>query len=500
MQVHVRTTPLAEVRADQVVIALRKLEKDSARLPRNIAAFDRAHGGIVREVVARGGFDGSAGQCVVVYPSGRSAPKRILLVGLGDASKIDADTLRMAAGTAARRARDSKAATVAMLVPRVRKVRGAEATQALAEGAVLGAYRFDRYKQEKSKPLRSFTLLLDAGEVRTARAGAARGRTLAESQNVARDLSNEPPNELPPAALASAARKVAREAGLRCRVLDVPQMKKLGMEAILAVGGGSSRPPRMIVLEHLPKRRTRRTPTLCIVGKGVTFDTGGISLKPAAAMHEMKHDMSGAAAVVGAMRAAGLLGLDAHVVGVVGAAENMPGGKAYRPGDVVGSMSGKTIEILNTDAEGRVVLADALFYAAKTWKPDAMVDLATLTGACVVALGPWATGLFSHDLALRDELVAAGETAAERIWPMPLLDEHAREMRSDVADLKNAGGRNAGASTAAGFLSAFAGDGPWAHLDIAGTAWGTRAEGYHVKGATGVGVRALVAWLEQRRR
>jgi leucyl aminopeptidase len=250
-------------------------------------------------------------------------------------------------------------------------------------------------------------------------------------------------------------------------------------------------------MEHnAPRSGARKKPTFCIVGKGITFDSGGISIKPAGGMEDMKHDMSGAAAVVGAMRAIALLKLPVHVVGLIAAAENMPSGTAYRPGDIVRTMSGKTIEVLNTDAEGRVVLADALHYAATHYSPKAMVDLATLTGACMIALGPWATGVFGSDDGLVQRIAAAGETTAERAWPMPLLQEHRDAMRSQVADLKNAGGRNAGASTAAGFLQAFVGDTPWVHLDIAGTGWTQKTGPYQPRGATGVGVRLLLETLD----
>jgi leucyl aminopeptidase len=279
--------------------------------------------------------------------------------------------------------------------------------------------------------------------------------------------------------------------------MDVAELKRRKMGGILAVGAGSSRPPRMIVLEHKPKsgKGKKAMSTVCLVGKGVTFDSGGISIKPSAGMEEMKHDMSGAAAVVGAMRAVALLDLPLHVVGVIGAAENMPSGTAYRPGDVVRTASGKTIEVLNTDAEGRVVLADALHHARTQFKPEAMVDLATLTGACMVALGPWATGLFGNDDDLVEKIRAAGEECAERAWPLPLFDEHRRAVKSTIADVKNTGGRDAGASTAAAFLDAFVGDTAWCHLDIAGTGWGSAAHPYHVKGGTGVGVRLLLSLL-----
>ncbi|MEE2665495.1 MAG: leucyl aminopeptidase [Myxococcota bacterium] len=507
MQVSVRAQALSKARADWLVIPVAQLtaapggSKKPQRLPPAVAALDRACGGPIAALVARGDFAGKRGETAVLYPTGKATPARLLLRGLGEEKDLEGQRRRMAAGSAVKRVRGKRATTVALAMPKVRRITPAAVAQALCEGAVLGAYRFDRYKQQKpdspSGP-RSVTLLFEGGELRAVRQAVHDGQILADAQNLARDLSNEPANELPPVKLASAARAVARRTGLRCRVLDVKQMEKLEMGAILAVGQGSANPPRMIVMEHVPKRKTRKTPTVCLVGKGITFDTGGISIKPSGNMHEMKHDMSGAAAVVGAMQAVGKLALPIHVVGVIAAAENMPGGRAYRPGDVVRSMSGKTIEILNTDAEGRVVLADALHYARSEFRPDAMVDLATLTGACVVALGRWATGVFSRDDGLAAALVQAGQTTGETTWRMPLFDEHERAMKSTVGDLKNAGARDAGASTAAGFLAAFAGDGPWAHLDIAGTAWGSKADGCNVAGATGVGVRMLLEWLRTR--
>jgi leucyl aminopeptidase len=301
---------------------------------------------------------------------------------------------------------------------------------------------------------------------------------------------------LSPDQLAREARKIAREMGLRIHVLGVPELERRKMGAILAVGGGSARPPRLVALEYAPKGGTRGARPVCLVGKGITFDSGGISIKPAQGMEEMKHDMSGAATVLGVLRACALLELPTPVVGVIGAAENLPSGTAYRPGDIVTAASGKTIEVVNTDAEGRVVLADALHYARTEYDPCAIVDLATLTGACVVALGRWATGLFGSHAGLVETIRAAGETTGECVWPMPLLDGHKREIRSEVADLKNTGGRHAGASTAAAFLAHFVGDTPWAHLDIAGTAWTTTPPaGYQPRGATGVGVRLLVEVL-----
>ncbi len=504
MKVTVDSRSAVDATVDLLAVPLGKQQPKRSRLAPRVAALDRAIGGLIRGVVASGDFSGKSGESLILYPGGRQRARRVLLVGMGDAERLELDGLRRLAGTVVSEARSRHAARVGLLIPEGRAIEVTEAARALAEGAVLASYRFDRYRSEEndsSFSVRSVALLLERGAgLREARAATRTGVILAESQNVARDLSNQPANELPPAELAREAQRVAREVGLRVRVLDVAEMKRRKMGAILAVGGGSANPPRLVVLEHRPggpklRSRTKAQRPFCIVGKGVTFDSGGISIKPSAGMDEMKHDMSGAATVVGALRACALLELPVPVVGVIGAAENLPSGTAYRPGDVVTAMSGKTIEVLNTDAEGRVVLADALHYARTEFDPCAIVDLATLTGACVVALGPWATGLFGNSDAFSEMVRAAGDAAAERAWPMPLLEEHKKEIRSQVGDIKNVGGRQGGASTAAAFLSHFVGDTPWVHLDIAGTGWTQKGGPYQPRGATGVGVRLLLEVL-----
>jgi leucyl aminopeptidase len=280
--------------------------------------------------------------------------------------------------------------------------------------------------------------------------------------------------------------------------MAVPELEKRGLGAILAVGQGSIRPPRMIVLEHGATAKRKRSGTLALIGKGITFDSGGLSLKTAAGMLEMKHDMSGAATVFGAMRSIALLDLPIHVVGVIAAAENMPSATAYRPSDIIETGSGQTVEIVNTDAEGRLVLADALYYATETFAPDAMIDVATLTGAAMMAFGPWATAGLGNDDDLLAELRVAGEQTGETVWPMPLLDVHEKATRSKVADWKNSGGRDAGISTAGAFLRGFVGKTPWVHLDIAGTGMTATQTPLHIGGGTGVGVRMLTQWAQNR--
>jgi leucyl aminopeptidase len=472
-----------------------------ARLPARVAAVDRALGGAIEAAVRSGDFRGRRSDTQLLYGRGKGGPKRVLLVGLGEEARLTADGLRQAAGRALGAAAARGARHVAIALATSRRTPAAAAARAMAEGAVLAAHRSDSWRtrrEDEKPPVTRTTLLVErAADLAAAREAAEAGALLAECQNVARRLSNEPPNALTPETLAREARKVASEVGLACRVLDVAEMRRRKMGALLGVGQGSQHPPRLVVLEHRPKRgRTR--PTVCIVGKGITFDSGGISIKPAAGMHEMKHDMSGAAAVVGVLRAAALLDLPLHVVGVLAAAENMPGGEAYRPGDILTSMSGQTIEIQNTDAEGRLVLCDALHYARTTFEPAAMIDLATLTGACVVALGSAACGLFGNHEGLVDAVRRAGDATDERAWPMPLFDEHRDAMKSPIADLKNvSGSRDAGSSTAAAFLSRFVGEVPWVHLDIAGTAYTSKTGPYQPFGATGFGVRLLVQVLQE---
>ncbi|MEN8161850.1 MAG: leucyl aminopeptidase, partial [Myxococcota bacterium] len=403
--------------------------------------------------------------------------------------------------------RGRRAARAILLAPVSRRVRAAAAAQALAEGATLGAYRFDRYRTGEAKKeafdVERLVLRFErAPDARAARAAATMGTHLGECQNLARDLSNEPPNKLPPAALAREATRAARDAGLRVRVLEPAELRRRGFGAMLAVAQGSANPPRLIVLEHgaPPRRakkgaRTRRRPTVCLVGKGVCFDSGGLSLKPSMSMVKMKHDMSGGATVIGALVAAARLRLPLHVVGIVGAVENMPSGTAYRVDDVVTTHSGKTVEISNTDAEGRLVLADALAFANEEFKPEAIIDLATLTGACAVALGKWAAAVLGRHDRLAEHMVAAGDATGERYWRLPLWDVHRDFMKGGVGDLKQTGGRDGGTITAAAFLSHFVGETPWIHLDIASVADTDKTNALQPPGATGFGVRSLIELL-----
>jgi leucyl aminopeptidase len=505
MDVTIETRSPVESAADILALPLAELDPASGRLPARAGAIDRASGGRIAQAVRAGDFKGKRGETLLVHPAETLAAKRVLLIGLGDEATVGPDTWRDTAALALREAQTRRAQRVALLMPSGRRARAAALAQALAEGAVLGSYRFDRYRTKKKDDARvaHVALLLERGaDARAARAGAATGVLLAGYQNLARDLSNEPPNALPPAALAREAEKAGRAAGVAVRVLAPAELRKRGFGALLAVAQGSANEPRVIVLEHgakprraKPGARAARRPTVCLVGKGVCFDSGGLSLKPSTSMTTMKHDMSGGAAVIGAVCAASKLGLPLHLVGIVGAVENMPSGTAYRPDDIVTSRSGQTIEISNTDAEGRLVLADALDFARTEFAPDAIIDLATLTGACSVALGKWAAALLGNHERLAERMLAAGEATGERYWRLPLWEVHREFMRGHVADLKQTGGRDGGTITASAFLSNFVGDTPWLHLDIASVANTERSSALQPLGATGFGVRSLLELL-----
>ena len=464
--------------------------------------MDRATRGAVSALLASGDFKGRFLECAVLYPGGKG-PKRVIVIGLGRADALDARRVRLATAQVVRRARELRAGTLAMPVPGAGAggLDPARAAHAAAEGAVLGHYRHAVYKRDPDAPsLRRIEFLeRDAKRARALAPHVERGAAWGEAVCLARDLANTPGADLTPERLAARAKEVAVSCGARIEVLGVPQMERLGMGCVLAVGRGSPNPPRFIVLERGPKRvtRGRKPPTLVLVGKGITFDTGGISLKPRENMHKMKYDMSGAAAVLGAFAALPTIAPRLRVVGLIASAENMPGGDAFKPGDVLRAFDGTTIEITNTDAEGRLVLADALGYARR-FEPDAVVDLATLTGAMSVALGPHAAGLFTPDDTLAAELLAASEASGERLWRFPLWDEYLVELRSDTADFVNSGAREGGAIIAAKFLEHFARDLRWAHLDIAPTAWAHGERPHETRGATGFGVRLLLEWLSRR--
>ncbi|HTP66902.1 MAG TPA: leucyl aminopeptidase [Geobacteraceae bacterium] len=460
----------------------------------HFAEMDEALAGIPGELYRLGEFSGKQNTVKLLHTFGRIPADRVLLVGLGKRRDADLDRLRHAAGTAMQALRMTGIKEIASTL-HLNAAGMEEGIQAVAEGFLLGGYEFSAYKTDLPTlaQVQTATLLL-AGPEEQARCEPAvrRVRTIAEAVLFCRDLVSQPGNVATPSYLAERAMEMAGRTGLECHILDREELERNGMEALLAVSRGSKQAPKFITLEYRGGAQDDRP--VVIVGKGVTFDSGGISLKPREGMERMKDDMAGGAAVLGTMMAVAGLGLPCNVVGLVPAAENLPDGGAYKPGDIIRSMAGKTIEVVNTDAEGRMLLCDALHYAHR-YRPAALIDLATLTGACVVALGPFASGLMGNDEGLKRALKKAGEASGERLWELPLWEEYGELMKSDVADLKNAGGPAAGTISAGWFLSRFAEKMKWAHLDIAGTAWEEKGRGYLPKGATGVGVRLLVEFL-----
>jgi len=468
------------------------------------AAVDELLGGAIRDAIAAGDFRGKKGETAVFYPRGAIPAKRVLVVGLGPQEGFTQEAVRWAAAAAAKKARDLGVGSFSSIVHGAGAggLRLETAAQAVAEGTVLGLYRYQELKNkapERADPERFTLVQLDADQLAAVESGAGVGLIVAEAACLARDLINRPANYATPSDLANLAMEIAGAfKSMRCQVLSEEDAAELQMGSFLGVAQGSDEPAAFIVMEHNPARED--VDTVVLVGKGITFDSGGISLKPSDSMDRMRGDMAGAAAVLATMQAVGQLDLPLHVVGLVPATENLPGGRAYKPGDVLTAMNGKTIEIISTDAEGRLVLADALAYATR-FEPQAVVDLATLTGACVVALGKGvAAGLFGTDGQLLTRLQSASQTCGERLWAMPLYEDYLDRIESLTADLANAGGRDSGVGSSAIFLREFAGGYPWAHLDIAGMTFEERPDTpkrppYLQKGGTAFGVRLLAQFL-----
>ncbi|MGF1471519.1 MAG: leucyl aminopeptidase [Rubrobacteraceae bacterium] len=444
-------------------------------------------------------FTGKANETTLLYPRGAIAAPRLLLLGLGSEDSFTLEKLRRAAATASKKARSTKAESVAFVPKSPEGSNPEDVARAAAEGATLGLYRFSRYKsgddpEGNGEHPASFDVILPTGEaVEAAHQGVREGESLAAAAVLARNLANEPSNTATPEYLAERSREISEDHGMKLTVLDRAGIEAEGLTGLATVGRSAANGPRFIVLEH---RKGGEAAPVVLVGKAVTFDSGGISIKPATGMQEMKFDMSGGAAVLGAMEAVGRLGLPLNVVALVPATENLPAGDAYKPGDVLRMSSGKTVEIVSTDAEGRLILADALSYARR-YEPAAVVDCATLTGAAIVALGHHASGLMGNDEDLISEVRAAGDKVGEPAWPLPLFQEYTEQIKGDTADIKNSGGRFGGALTAGAFLKEFA-DYPWVHLDVAGTAFGKKGNAYTPKGGTGVPARLLVEFLIER--
>jgi leucyl aminopeptidase len=463
------------------------------------SAIDQALNGAIRELVESGDFTGKLGEVVVLYPRGTIPARRVILVGLGVRELFNGDVARRAAAHAIQRAGDLKVSRVASILHGASHLSAEIAARAVTEGSLLALYQYRGQKTDPTPEALPKTLelmIFDEGDVPAAERGIRDGMAVAAGVRLARDLVNLPPNVCTPAHLGDTVTELGKTSGLRVEVLEKAQIESLKMGALLAVAQGSETPPRFLILEHNPERAADGS-TVVLIGKGVTFDTGGYSIKTAEGMSTMKGDMAGAAAVIGAMGAIAGLKLPLHVVGLVPAADNMISGRAYRPQEVITASNGMTVEIISTDAEGRLLLADALVFAAK-YKPTAVVDIATLTGACFTALGGVAAGLFSTDINLRDALLAAGDNTTERVWPMPLYPEYKKPLESLTADIRNSTEKPGGVGTSATFLKQFVSYPAWAHLDMAGMGFDGKDNPYVPgKGATGYGVRLLTEFVSR---
>jgi leucyl aminopeptidase len=458
------------------------------------SAVDRALDGAISRLIEDGEIQGKQGQLTLIHTLGRLPSPRVLVVGLGKAEEFTLDRVRDLAASSARYLRRLRVDSFATIThgAGIGRLEAEACAQAITEGITLGLYTFRRHKkpdEDQTEVQEAVLVEFDAGRVDALRRGVERGHVLAEAANFARDLANEPANHMTPSALADQAAAMAREFRLECQVLEREQVEEMGMGAFLGVAQGSRQPPKLIVLHY--RGAQPDATAVGLVGKGITFDSGGISIKPAAGMEQMKGDMSGGAAVIAAMRAIAQLKPRLNVTAIVPATENMPGGSAIKPGDVLRAMSGKTIEVINTDAEGRLVLADGLSYA-RHLNLSPIIDVATLTGAISIALGNVALGCMTNDQALCDRTLQAGRAAGEKVWQLPLYDEYREQIKSDVADIKNTGGRRASSITAAIFLKEFVEDTPWVHLDMAGVDSYDKEKGVLVKGASGIPVRTLV--------
>jgi leucyl aminopeptidase len=487
MELKTLTGDITKVEAGAIITFFPEAESSDGE----IARIDETLGGAIATLVSQGEIKGKLNEITVVHSLGRLLADRVVIAGLGKRAELTPDRVRGAVAEVCRHLQRKGVSTATTGVPVVGIDDPEKAAQVITEGALLGAYSFRRHitKEAEAGEIKELSLVT-AGDIKSLEQGINRGRVLAGAASLARDMVNEPGNFMTPSDMAAMAAKLAETYQLELEVLEREQMQALGMGGLLGVAQGSQQPPKFIVLRYRGRGADEGV-DIALVGKGITFDSGGISIKPSEKMEEMKGDMAGGAAVMAALSAIAQLKTQLNVVAIVPATENLPSGSALKPGDTVTAMNGKTIEIISTDAEGRLILADALSYAAKLGARY-VVDVATLTGSMRVALGDLYTGAFGKNQELTDKIVAAGNQAGELIWPMPLVEQYKEQIKSEVADIKNVGARWGGSITAALFLAEFVGDAPWVHLDIAGTYWSEKEQGYLIKGATGVPVRTLV--------
>jgi len=489
LEVKVVTGDISQIDADAIVVNLfQGVEQVSGAS----AAVDEALGGAISSLISKGEFKGKFGEVSIVHTLGKLPARMVAVAGLGKQQDLNLDRIRGVAGEFCRSLRKLNCHRIATILhgAGVGGVEPGACAEAIVEGAVLGLYSFSRYKKPDYEDIREMVIVVrEQSTIRVVERGVHEGRIMAEATCLARDMANEPANYMTPSRMADIAKEIADKHGLELNILNSEDMEAMGMGALLGVARGSSEPPKLITLGYKGDERSEKA--VGFVGKGITFDSGGISIKPSEGMGEMKDDMAGGAAGIAALSAIVQLKPKVNVTAVIPATENLPSGTALKPGDILKAMNGKTIEVINTDAEGRLVLADALSYAVKQGLSP-LVDLATLTGACRVALGNGYSGAFTNNQELLNEVMKAADRCGEKLWQMPMPEEYKEQNKSEIADIKNTGNRYAGAITAALFLSEFVDNTPWVHIDIAGTSLSSKETGYVVKGATGVGVRTLV--------
>ena len=496
MKISGSSSSFSNSKVDVLVVPVFKEDK-AASGP--LKELDIMSGGAITSLFKMGEVKGGAGETHFLHIKApvKGGAGRLLLVGAGSKAEYSAASVAVATGTAARAINKRGLSSLAIDIRSKGDVPTAVA--AAAQGAVCSLFELDKYRTSDKIKTKLTQVVIFSEDARAAdlKSGIAKGIVIGDSMNFARDLANEPPNILTPTEMALRAKKMARLAGLKCEILDEAQMSRLGMGSLLSVSKGSEQPAKLIVLKYEPKKRVKNGDLLALVGKGITFDTGGISLKPGDGMEAMKYDMSGGASVLGTMRAVGLLKPDVPVLGVVAAVENMPDGRATRPSDVVTAMNGKTVEILNTDAEGRLILADAVAYA-ETKGATKIIDMATLTGAVIIALGDSHTAVLGNDQKLVDSIISSGKEVGEGYWQLPIGPEYSKGIKSDIADIKNIGpARKAGTIMGAVFIEEFVSKAKWAHLDIAGTAWADSERPHQAKGPTAVAIRTLINLIEK---
>jgi leucyl aminopeptidase len=491
------TGNFTEANVEALAAAVFKGEKASSGILKDL---DKLTGGGISSVLKSEEFKGECGETAyfVFEAKGKIKAKRLLIIGVGEKAEYLPKDAATVSGTAARALRKRNVKSFAVL-PRL-EGNDVEVATFAVQGVVTSRFELDKYrtKDKDTKEITNFVLCIDGAKPADLKSGLTRGQIIGDGMNFTRDLANEPPNILTPTEMAKRAQKMAKDTGMKCEILDEAKMEKLGMGSLLSVSIGSAQPAKLIVVKYTPKKNTgKKGELLALVGKGITFDTGGISIKPAAGMEAMKYDMTGGATVLGTMMAIGNLKPSIPVIGVVAAVENMPGSKATRPSDVVTAMNGKTVEILNTDAEGRLVLADAVHYAEKQGATK-IIDMATLTGAVIIALGDLNTGIMGNDQEFVDEIIGCAKEVGENFWQLPIGKEYSKGIKSDIADVKNIGpSRKAGTIIGAVFIQEFIDKAKWAHLDIAGTAWADEGSGHQAKGPTAVAVRALLRLVEK---